>query len=189
MERKGIADWVGRLPTRFVLMTNILPGIVDAGGAIASRFIILRFTRSFYGQEDLQLTDKLLDELRGILNWALDGLDKLERTGALLQPASGREAVDELIRRTTPILGFIGDVLEFASDAWVLKDQLYACYRQWCEEEGHRFISSKTAFFTELYANSDGRIRAFAPRKDGKPQKAVAGVRFSADWAAQMSDF
>ena len=65
VERKGIADWVGRLPTRFVLMTNILPGIVDAGGAIASRFIILRFTRSFYGQEDLQLTDKLLDELPG----------------------------------------------------------------------------------------------------------------------------
>lgn len=189
VERKGIADWVGRLPTRFVLMTNILPGIVDAGGAIASRFIILRFTRSFFGQEDLRLTDKLLDELPGILNWALEGLTKLENAGAFLQPASGREAVDELIRRTTPILGFISDVLEFAPDAWELKDQVYAGYRQWCEDEGHRFIASKTAFFTELYANSDGRIRPFAPRKDGKPQKAVAGVRFSADWATRTSSF
>lgn len=189
VERKGIADWVGRLPTRFVLMTNILPGIVDAGGAIASRFIVLRFTRSFFGQEDLRLTDKLLDELPGILNWALHGLAQLEQAGAFLQPASGRDAVDELIRRTTPILGFISDVLESAPDAWVLKDQLYACYRHWCEEEGQRFVASKTAFFTELYANGDGRIKAFAPRKDGRPQKAVAGVRFSADWAVRLSDF
>ena len=28
VERKGKADWVGELTTRFVLMTNILPGIV-----------------------------------------------------------------------------------------------------------------------------------------------------------------
>lgn len=189
VERKGIADWVGRLPTRFVLMTNILPGIVDAGGAIASRFIVLRFTRSFFGQEDLRLTDKLLHELPGILNWALEGLVRLEQAGTFLQPACGRDAMDELIRRTTPILGFISDVLEFSPDAWVLKDQMYACYRHWCEEEGLRFIASKNAFLTELYANGDERIKAFAPRKDGKPQKAVAGVRFSADWAAQMSDF
>lgn len=191
VQRKGISNWEGKLLTRFVLMTNILPGIVDGGGAVASRFIVLRFTQSFFGREDHKLTEKLMAELPGILNWALDGLKALQDRGAFIQPASGLEAVEELVRKTTPILGFISDALDFDAGAWVSKDELYDVYRQWCADEGAKHVLQKNSFMGEVYTNSDGRLTTFSPRvkgKDGasKPLKAVKGARIKAEWLARI---
>jgi len=41
IERKYLPAWMGRLQTRFVLLTNELPPIAGASGALASRFIVL----------------------------------------------------------------------------------------------------------------------------------------------------
>lgn len=189
VERKGKADWVGKLTTRFVLMTNILPGIVDAGGAVASRFIVLKFSQSFFGREDTKLTDKLMAELPGILNWSLDGLAMLNERGAFIQPLAGVAAVDELIRRTTPILGFVADVLVLEQDAWVSKDALYDCYKASADDEGMKYIGQKNSFFTELYANSDGRLVAYSPRVGNTRVKAVRGARLVEGWNARISAF
>lgn len=191
VQRKGISNWEGKLLTRFVLMTNILPGIVDGGGAVASRFIVLRFTQSFFGREDHKLTEKLIAELPGILNWALDGLAGLQERGAFIQPVSGMEAVDELVRKTTPILGFITDVLDFDAGAWVPKDELYSYYRQWCLDEGAKHILQKNNFMGEVYANSDGRLTTYSPRvrhTDGgvKPLKAVKGAKIRPEWVERI---
>jgi len=48
-------------------------------------------TKSFYGREDQTLTDKLLTELRGILNWAITGWRRLNNLVALA-PSAGGEA-------------------------------------------------------------------------------------------------
>ncbi|MCX4670329.1 hypothetical protein OG453_27165 [Streptomyces sp. NBC_01381] len=40
-------------------------------------------TVSWLGKEDTGLTDKLAEETPGILNWALDGLARLERGGRI----------------------------------------------------------------------------------------------------------
>src|SRR4029079_12881686 len=56
IDRKYRDAWPGRLVVRFLLLSNELPSISDAGGAIASRFIVLLLSRSFYGHEDLGLT-------------------------------------------------------------------------------------------------------------------------------------
>ena len=37
IDRKYLVQWTGRLTTRFVIMTNELPRITDASGALASR--------------------------------------------------------------------------------------------------------------------------------------------------------
>ena len=86
--RKNRYDWNGKLPTRFLILTNELPKLVDASGALASRFLLLVLTRSFFGREDLALTERLLGELPGILNWALEGRDRLFGRGFFLQPES-----------------------------------------------------------------------------------------------------
>jgi putative DNA primase/helicase len=62
-----------KLPTRFMIFSNELPRTIDASGAFAGRFLILRLTKSFYGQEDHGLTEGLMEELPGILLWAVDG--------------------------------------------------------------------------------------------------------------------
>jgi hypothetical protein len=41
--------------------------------AIAARFLVLTLAKRWLGQEDPSLTDQLLEELPGILLWALQG--------------------------------------------------------------------------------------------------------------------
>ena len=66
VERKYIGAVTMKLATRFVFLTNELPKLSDASGALAGRFMVLRLTESFYGREDHGLTDRLLKEIPGI---------------------------------------------------------------------------------------------------------------------------
>lgn len=189
VERKHVGDWNGKLTTRFIVMTNVVPSIVDAGGALASRFIVLSISTSFLGREENNLTEKLLAELPGIFNWALDGLTALHAQGKFSQPASGLGAADDLKRNTTPILGFINDALEFDSEKWVSKDAIYSAYLEWCRREGKKFTLAKNTFMTELYANSDGRLKSQEVRvgsgmNSGRRIKVVRGVALVDDGIA-----
>jgi putative DNA primase/helicase len=82
IQRKGMAPLTGiRLPTRLMLLANELPAFRDPSGALERRMIVLNTTQSFCRKEDIRLTEKLLEELPGILNWAIVGLNRLRRRG------------------------------------------------------------------------------------------------------------
>jgi putative DNA primase/helicase len=66
--RKFAQAWHGKLPTRFTFLSNELLALTDGSGAFASRLLVVLLTRSFYDEEDPQLTDKLATELSGVLN-------------------------------------------------------------------------------------------------------------------------
>src|SRR5262249_53991458 len=53
--RKFKTAWTGRLTTRFLFLTNVVPELHDPSGVIASRFVILEMLVSFFGREDLGL--------------------------------------------------------------------------------------------------------------------------------------
>jgi putative DNA primase/helicase len=88
VDRKHMPAWTGTLPTRFVILSNELPRLTDASGALADRFVILQMKQPFYGREDLGLTEKLLPELPGIFNWALAGLSSASPSISLAGGAS-----------------------------------------------------------------------------------------------------
>ncbi|HET6918359.1 MAG TPA: phage/plasmid primase, P4 family [Jiangellaceae bacterium] len=92
VDRKYRDPWTGRLPTRFLILSNELPNFGDMSGTIAHRMVILLMTHSWLGQENIRLTDELLTELPGILNWSLDGLARLTERGAFTEPASSVDA-------------------------------------------------------------------------------------------------
>jgi hypothetical protein len=87
---------------RFLMMSNDTPTFSDRSGALGGRMIYLKFDQSFYGREDVSLTDKLLHELPGILNWALDGLERLDGRGRFTEPASGQAEAEAVRRLSDP---------------------------------------------------------------------------------------
>ena len=91
VDRKYREPWTGKLPTRFVILTNELPKFKDASGVIANQFLILRMTESFLGREDHGLAGELRAELAEILDWSLQGLDRLNRNGRFTVPASSQD--------------------------------------------------------------------------------------------------
>jgi putative DNA primase/helicase len=132
VDRKYRDPWTGRLPTRFVVLTNEVPRFTDASGALASRFIVLVLTRSFLGQEDPTLTDTLLAEAPGIFNWALDGLDRLNARGYFEQPPVSKDAMQRLEDLASPVSAFVRDRCVIDPVREVDKDVLWGDWKDWC---------------------------------------------------------
>jgi putative DNA primase/helicase len=90
IDRKFRDPWSGKLPTRFVILTNELPKFRDSSGPIANRMLILQMVKSFLGEEDRTLDERLRAELPGILLWALDGLNRSPPTAGSRCPSRPR---------------------------------------------------------------------------------------------------
>jgi putative DNA primase/helicase len=84
IDRKYLSAWTGRLPVRFLIASNELPRLADVSGALAKRFITLVLKESFLGREDRGILRRIVAELPSILNWALDGRDRLWARGYLV---------------------------------------------------------------------------------------------------------
>jgi hypothetical protein len=90
VERKHLDSINVQIKTRFVVATNEAPRLTDLSGALASRWSVLQFTRSFYGHEDRSLVGRLLAELPGIFCGRSTGGTALRRQGCFSRPAVGR---------------------------------------------------------------------------------------------------
>jgi len=150
IDRKHMSAWSGRLPTRFLVMTNELPRINDASGALASRFIILTMRNSFYGSEDHGLTDRLLAELPGILNWAITGWQRLQKRGHLVQPKSSADTIQALEDLSSPIGAFLRDRCQVSPGATVSRDAIYDSWVHWCASQGRGQAGNAATFGRDL---------------------------------------
>jgi putative DNA primase/helicase len=149
VDRKFRDVWTGKLPTRFVMLSNELPKLKDSSGAIATRMLILQMTQSFLGREDHELDDKLQPELPGILAWALKGLDRLNSQGRFTVPQSSRDAAALMMDLASPTSAFVRECCVCKPDAEVSRDELFAAWKTWAENNGHR-AGAKTTFGRDL---------------------------------------
>jgi putative DNA primase/helicase len=152
IDRKFRAPWTGTLSARFMIMTNELPRIADASGALASRFIVLTLRRSFLGTEDHGLTDRLLAELPAILNWAIEGWRRLQQRGHFRQPTSSAEAIQELEDLGSPVGAFLRERCAVGQGLTVGCALLFAHWRVWCEDQGRDHPGTAQSFGRDLRA-------------------------------------
>ncbi len=159
VDRKFLGSITMKLPTRFMFLTNELPRLTDASGALAGRFVTLRLTESFYGKEDTGLTDRLLDELPGILNWAIEGWRRLHERGHFLIPTSVKDVVQEIEDLSSPVSAFVRDECVVGPGHRIPVDDLYDAWRRWCEQEGRQIVTTKQTFGRDLAAAVAGVTR------------------------------
>ena len=166
IDRKYREPWTGKLPTRFVILSNELPKFRDSSGAIATRLLILKMTESFLGREDHELDTKLRDELGAILVWALEGLDRLTRKGRFTEPQSSRDAAALMMDLASPVSAFVRERCVRDPDAIVARDELYAAWRTWALDNGHQPGANST-FGRDLRAVVP-EVRDFRRRVGGR---------------------
>ena len=152
VDRKHRDPWTGYIRARFLILTNELPRLEEASGALASRFVLLRLTQSFYGREDHGLALRLESELPSIFSWALDGLERLNRTQRFTAPATSTDALDELTDLSSPVTAFVRECCVVDADAWVECGELYDRWSRWCERFGRKFSTAPNAFSRDLHA-------------------------------------
>jgi putative DNA primase/helicase len=172
--RKYKTAWHGKLPTQIVILSNEVPNLRDASGALASRYLVLSCTCSFLGREDHGLTDRLLTELPGILNWSLDGLARLRERGRLVQPKASAEALGVIEDLGSPIAAFIRERCRLGPQHSIPVDDLYRAYCGWAKGQGLP-QPIKAHFGRDVHAAEPG-ISHTKPRAEGRQTPTYNGI-------------
>lgn len=172
VDRKNKPVWVGKIPARLMMLSNVVPELEDTGGALPNRFLVAVYTRSFAGQEDHDLLDKLSNDLTGIFNWALQGLDRLNANGGkFTQPRSAADTRQELKDNANEIHPFVREFCQLGEEQWVWVDEIYGV---WAMNHGgfkddakqrRRFGRLLSAGYPDIEKkqkrNADGKMRYY----------------------------
>jgi putative DNA primase/helicase len=177
IDRKHLAQVTTKLTARFVLISNELPKLNDSSGAFASRMILLRLTQSWLGNEDINLTGKLMAELPGILLWAIQGWRRLRERGHFVQPDSAQEMVRELEHLGSPIAAFIEECCLVEDGGQVEKKWLFSRWEDWCEGNGHHAGSSSV--FGRSLRSAVPTLGDCSLRAQGGRAQMYTGIRLS----------
>ena len=154
IDRKNLPTITTQLMTRFTIFTNELPQLRDVSGALASRFIILRLNETFFGREDVDLSEKLADERQGILMWAIEGWRRVRKQKRIMEPVTSgmaRESMDDI---SSPLNQFLVELCEVGSgeEFTVRTDDIYQVWKAWCKHEEVFWKGSRSQFGRDLMA-------------------------------------
>src|SRR5262249_54853398 len=90
-------------------------------------------------------------ELPGILNWALDGLDRLRSNGwQFTEPTACRQAREDHRVASNPAREVLTERYEPAEGEFVPSSELYTNYTLFCDTHGYRGKLSKRKFGDEV---------------------------------------
>ncbi len=153
VNRKYRDQWTGKLPSRLHVISNELPKLGDASTAIVGRIVLLLLARSWLGKEDHDLEPTLHAELPGILNWALNGLERLtlDNDNRFTRLASAEDAITAMRDLASPVAAFVREECVLGPQHEIGAEMLYGSYRAWCEANEH-VKASKHVFGRDLAA-------------------------------------
>lgn len=131
------------------LAANHKPQVRGTDHGIWRRIKLMPFTVTIPDdRQDKTLPVRLLEELPGILNWALIGCREWQRNG-LGEPAVVRAATSEYRSEMDVVGRFIAEDCQLSDGCEVRATELFEKYRAWCDSAGEHPVSQRR-FGTEL---------------------------------------
>jgi putative DNA primase/helicase len=189
IDRKNRTVWRGTVSARIMILSNEAPKFLDASGAIASRFVILKIEEGWLGREDITLGARLAAELPAILKWALGGITSLTAAGRIVEPTSHIEAMQEMYDLVSPIGAFVRDVCTVGAEQTVAFSTLYHEYEQWCRENT-RGITNTARFSSDMKARLPLIKTDYRPRDElgRRMPRHVVGLAISTEWSTRVRE-
>lgn len=180
VNRKNRESWGGTLGTRIIVFSNEVLQLSESSNALTGRMLVLKMTKSFYGNEDTDLGKKLEKELNGIFLWAMEGnARRLARGGKFIQPASGADYLQLMADIGNPMQNFIEDTLDFGADYEVAKDDIFSCYSHWCLKKKLN-AGNELAFKRRFIAASqEHKVESALNRTGGDRKHIYRGIRLN----------
>lgn len=169
-----------RLPLRFLIHANEIPSFKDAANAITTRTLMLRLVKTFAGNEDTELKDKITAELPGILNWSIAGLLTLLRRRRFIQPRSGADLLDQMSKQASPISEFVEDCCVINKESFALTDDIHNTYIAWAEERHQTRVVTRETLIKQLRA-AYSDLTAGRPKNGGSRGRGYWGIEIRSD--------
>src|SRR5215210_2689684 len=121
---------------------NELPRVADANSGLFRRVKVVAFPALAEDERDPKIKRAIETEGAGILNWALEGLQRLKERGHFEVPAGVEDATKQFRENNDVPALFVEDRCIRGADLKVQASQLYDEYKDWCIDNGHRPQSS-----------------------------------------------
>jgi len=134
---------------KLLFSCNKLPEVYDDTDAFFRRWIIIVFPNVFYGEKrDPNILEKLTvpEQLSGLLNIALEGLQRLLKNGGFSYSKSTEETREDYIRKSDPLAAFIMDCIKENQSSILLKQQLYSLFAFYCRQNSLPAVNKDTFF-------------------------------------------
>lgn len=138
-ERK-FRDAVSDVPTaKVIIATNDLPRFNDRSQAIWRRILLVPFDKTITEDQQVEtLADELKKELPGILNWALEGLRKLNAAGRFTMPCESKILLEKYRQEMNPARTFLLEsYAESDNGEFFGCGTVYQEYSKWCGERNY----------------------------------------------------
>lgn len=123
---------------KFIFSANALPRSPDKTYAFYRRWIIINFPNTF---TDLECNENLIqelttpEELSGLFNWAIIGLQRLIRQGDFSYGKSVEEVAEQYELLSDPMYAFVKEFIRPQPGGAILKDDLYEKYVNWARQK------------------------------------------------------
>ena len=146
VERKNENVYMAKVTARNVFATNELPYFADRSGAVRDRLRVIPFKQRFRdtAQQDLHLTEKLLEERPGIFNWAIQGLVKPRASSDSSEKKvfphceEGCQSVTAHMEKCDHETTYLREETEAAApDKYLGALLLYKLYSSWAKDRGY----------------------------------------------------
>lgn len=151
---------------KLIFSMNTLPFVNDKTEAFYRRILILNYEKQFKtGEQNRNLYKELLEEIPGIFNWMVEGLERLRKRGSFNIPDGMQKLIDEYKKDNNPTLSFIEENLDRGKNTTVSKKDVYNKYVLWCKENGYKTSSDKSlgknirTFFNGTVVDGRNNIR------------------------------
>jgi putative DNA primase/helicase len=138
IDRKNKPPLNVRLGTKFLMNGNDTPFFRDRSDGIWRRMLIVRWTQQILENEkDERIVEKLLAELPGIFNWAVEGYHAVKRAGFVMT-GKLEQSLYEARSSTQSEIRFFDEELIVdehfnESQLRVGSDELMKAFGEWCE--------------------------------------------------------
>lgn len=133
---------------KFICCANAVPSVSDQSYGFWRRWHVIPFIVQFKEvDQDVTLARRVVDgELSGVLNWAIEGLQRLLERGRFAPlPAAVADAIEGGQRDSNSVMSWWQDVEPAFSSSFQLKSQkedVYEHYALWCKANGFKCCAS-----------------------------------------------
>ena len=199
VEEKGKPAFEFVNSATLMFAANRPPVIDEASYAIKRRLVPIRLPYEFTevegdGNPDARDEDDLLaelttnEELSGLLNLALDGLDRLRENGDVSLPESLDERLEFYSAFSDPIKEFALTCVRNEHGLRVEKNVVYATYKRFAQERDYT-IRSKNVFFRQLNQTSFTVSNVRANGSSGDRVQMLADATFTDEGLEYMPEY
>ncbi|HXH18884.1 MAG TPA: phage/plasmid primase, P4 family [Chitinophagales bacterium] len=145
---------------KFIINCNELPRETESTEAYFRRFLIVPFdVKISEGEKDIALAEKIIaDELPGVFNWLLAGLNRIVRQERFSYCEASERALSNFRKQADSVQLFVEENRYEKSDRKEALNDIYQKYKTFCHDDGYKPLG-KNRFSQRLESKGFERTR------------------------------